>query len=549
LKGGENKVNSQIMNSMGAQIPFFNLNVNQGTNNQQTVDFNQLLLDFTNVLNGLIDNSSLQAEGKQQDSAVQPIPTLRGEKLQKSTNKGNIPDNLVNPMIITLFQQPMDFKSVTITQPISDIPKISNDLVKQLKQLFNQLEAMNNSIPLESSITDVNPSQTSLKPTNTDMDLSQLLSILLHLKTESTEQNTGVNLQNKCQTIDSPEIPRKVETLEKGILVESSMGHEIFGQAEVYKQIKRLLTEFGVLVKEELQNQVEPLLDQSVKFTINQKTNDMGLLQNSPSKPKDFQKSQLNIQSNEELSSLANVKLSPREEQRNIIVKVKQLNAPVNTSMVMESNVLDAKIESATKIGKPTKTSEDSTEVIPDQKLEPTNQINTSFVPKEVKLTTVLQNKPTETIPVNQNFTNELGKVIVKHVQLPNGISETKIQLHPQELGQIDVKITSHQGQISAQLVADTVVAKEMIEGQIQQLKQSLIQLGFVVDRIEVQHVPSSPSSHTFQDMRGGFQFSQQQQTARQFSRPKQNLDFYYSDKEEGFHGMDYQVTGIDYTA
>ncbi len=134
---------------------------------------------------------------------------------------------------------------------------------------------------------------------------------------------------------------------------------------------------------------------------------------------------------------------------------------------------------------------------------------------------------------------------------MPSGISETKIQLHPQELGQIDVKITSHQGKISAELVANTLVAKEMMEGQIQQLRQSLIQQGFIVDRIEVQHVPSSPATHSFQDMKGGFQFSQQQQTARQFSRPKQNLASYYdySDEQEEFHGVAYQVSGIDYTA
>lgn len=148
----------------------------------------------------------------------------------------------------------------------------------------------------------------------------------------------------------------------------------------------------------------------------------------------------------------------------------------------------------------------------------------------------------------DQNFSNELGKVLIKNLKLPNGISETKIQLHPQELGQIDVKLVANNGQISAQIFTETAIGKELLESQISQLKQSLTVQGYQVDRIEVQQ--SNPSSNANQDhLKNSFNFNGQQ--SRQFAREQapQKQNFYrYSDEAEDSSFYEVSISGIDYT-
>ncbi|MFV9509856.1 flagellar hook-length control protein FliK [Tepidibacillus sp. LV47] len=173
-----------------------------------------------------------------------------------------------------------------------------------------------------------------------------------------------------------------------------------------------------------------------------------------------------------------------------------------------------------------------------------------SFLNNDLKLNLILSRNQPITISYNQDFPSELGKVIIKHSPFPSGISEVKIQLHPKELGQIDVKIINHQGQISAQFNVDTAVAKELIEGQIHQLRQSLIQQGIQVDRMEVQYTPSSSISNLFLDMRSGFHFSGQNQSSKQYYRSKQGDTSHYrhSEDKEDFYGVPYQISGIDIT-
>lgn len=153
---------------------------------------------------------------------------------------------------------------------------------------------------------------------------------------------------------------------------------------------------------------------------------------------------------------------------------------------------------------------------------------------------------------VNKDFTSELGKVIIKNLKLPNGASETKIQLQPKELGQINVKLSAHNGQISAQIIAETLMGKEMLESQIHQLKNSLTILGFQVERIDVQLVTSTTAnqnSSSSNQYNGSFEFSEQkpsqQQNYEQDNRAYLNNNFV---SEEELTNDIYFVSGIDYT-
>ncbi len=77
---------------------------------------------------------------------------------------------------------------------------------------------------------------------------------------------------------------------------------------------------------------------------------------------------------------------------------------------------------------------------------------------------------------------------IIEQFQLMvrSGYQESKIRLSPPELGDIDLKIAVKQGHLQAQLGIEHPWVKEIIDANINHLKESLSNLGFVVDKFEV---------------------------------------------------------------
>lgn len=153
-----------------------------------------------------------------------------------------------------------------------------------------------------------------------------------------------------------------------------------------------------------------------------------------------------------------------------------------------------------------------------------------------------------EKLNTGQNFVSDLGKVVIKNIQLPNGATETKIQLLPQELGQIDVKISANNGQISATFIAETAMGKELLDSQISQLKNSLVQQGFQVDKIEIQQQQQASSTNTTSELKGSFNFSGQQSARQQSNGQAYYQANTYSDEPEEFNKELLSLSGIDYT-
>lgn len=110
-------------------------------------------------------------------------------------------------------------------------------------------------------------------------------------------------------------------------------------------------------------------------------------------------------------------------------------------------------------------------------------------------------------------FTQEVSELFVKQMKVGslNGISEAKLILYPQSLGQVDVKITAQNGVITAHFSAETASGKEMLDNQLPQLRAALTQQGLQVDRLEVNQQPSEQ-----------FNFQQQREQARQQSGNRQ---------------------------
>jgi len=153
-----------------------------------------------------------------------------------------------------------------------------------------------------------------------------------------------------------------------------------------------------------------------------------------------------------------------------------------------------------------------------------------------------------ETIHVNKHLTEELGKVMIKNLKFPNGISQTSIQLHPKELGQIHVKLITQNGQITAQFFAETVVGKELLDSQMHQLRQSLVNQGFHVDRIDVQQSAASTNDIHF-DSRNGFAFSERQDAQQEAKEQHAGSFKPKMEEEEEWNNPVYSQSGIDYTA
>ena len=118
---------------------------------------------------------------------------------------------------------------------------------------------------------------------------------------------------------------------------------------------------------------------------------------------------------------------------------------------------------------------------------------------------------PTATVRMS-NLIEELGEVLRGAFRL-NGTGEgtqIKVSIFPQHLGHLDIRITELNGKIAAQIFTSSLVAKEALDLQVNQLRNSLLQQGVTVDKIEITQQHSSQSfgqQHAHPDQR----FSQQQ--------------------------------------
>lgn len=95
----------------------------------------------------------------------------------------------------------------------------------------------------------------------------------------------------------------------------------------------------------------------------------------------------------------------------------------------------------------------------------------------------------THQVPADQ-FTQTVSNMFVKQLKLTQlqGMTEAKLVLNPRSLGQIDVRITSQDGVITAQFSANTLGGKELLDTQLAQLRAALVHQGLQVDRLEVTH-------------------------------------------------------------
>jgi len=91
------------------------------------------------------------------------------------------------------------------------------------------------------------------------------------------------------------------------------------------------------------------------------------------------------------------------------------------------------------------------------------------------------------TPPAAAPLPEPLPKVVDRMVWMVRaGEQASRLQIRPPELGRLDLDLVIRQGHVSAHLNAENPMVKELIEANLQQLKQQLNNLGLTVERFEV---------------------------------------------------------------
>ncbi|NHC42944.1 flagellar hook-length control protein FliK [Bacillus sp. MM2020_1] len=86
-------------------------------------------------------------------------------------------------------------------------------------------------------------------------------------------------------------------------------------------------------------------------------------------------------------------------------------------------------------------------------------------------------------------FAPEVSEWISRNMKIsngPSGSTEAKFSLYPEHLGHIEIKVNSLHGQVSAEILTDTPLAKEVLEGQLQHLRAALQQAGLQVQKLDI---------------------------------------------------------------
>lgn len=106
----------------------------------------------------------------------------------------------------------------------------------------------------------------------------------------------------------------------------------------------------------------------------------------------------------------------------------------------------------------------------------------------------------TAQVPVQQ-FAEQMGKFLVKQFALTqgDGVSEAKISLRPEHLGQVDIKLVIQNGLLTAKFMAETGAARDLLEAQMSQLRTALQGQGLQVEKVEVVQQSSTGAASFFQ--------------------------------------------------
>lgn len=82
----------------------------------------------------------------------------------------------------------------------------------------------------------------------------------------------------------------------------------------------------------------------------------------------------------------------------------------------------------------------------------------------------------------------EIIKQVIERIRVTSGndMNRIEVQLYPEHLGRLQIQVMMKNGTLTAQIHAETEMAKEAIEGQLQQLKETFQEKHIPVEAVEV---------------------------------------------------------------
>lgn len=149
----------------------------------------------------------------------------------------------------------------------------------------------------------------------------------------------------------------------------------------------------------------------------------------------------------------------------------------------------------------------------------------------------------TLTLPTNKTaqaeaFVKEF-QAIMNRSQFSNNAAGTKllIKLYPENLGSIRVELIQKDGVMTARLLASTNIGRQMLESQLQQLKQGLVNQNIQLDRIDVAQALNETNRQEKEQQQFQHAFKQHDTNDRQKQRKdedeeKANFDDFLTELE-----------------
>lgn len=157
----------------------------------------------------------------------------------------------------------------------------------------------------------------------------------------------------------------------------------------------------------------------------------------------------------------------------------------------------DAKAEVDVKsVNTQVSTSNDQNQQLNQQNLQPNGDIKVGIINNQTEI-----QKPAFSMPQTIKVSEVLGQV-VEHAKVVIGQdkSEMVIHLKPDHLGKLELKVVTEQGIVAAKFIAESQQVKEIIETNMQLLKDSLQKQGISIDGISVQVGPDKQSEYQQQN-------------------------------------------------
>lgn len=142
----------------------------------------------------------------------------------------------------------------------------------------------------------------------------------------------------------------------------------------------------------------------------------------------------------------------------------------------------------------------------------------------------------------------EIVKQVIEQIRISFGsdTSQLEVQLYPQHLGRVQIQVMMKNGVMTAQIHAETEMAKQAIEGQLQQLKDTFQQKNMQVEAVEVSVSTSSfQQEQQRQDTTGDSGQSQRSRRVRMngFGMPEEELTEEETEELLEAHGASVEFT------